>query len=131
MKTRDVVLRQVAEGRVEGAVEIVDRIVVERDMVILVSRELVLPRARATHRQVAAGEKIVLVRVLVGIRGQFRRAVKPPVRRNACPGVVVAHAQAERHTVGDLHPKLPPCSEFEYWLLMPCPLVLNWSAKAL
>ena len=86
-----------------GRSRIVNRVHVERDVVVLKAAELVLPCSRPADREIAAGEEVVLVRVLVGIGRKLRIAVEPPVRLHPGPTVVVTGAQAKGDAVGDLH----------------------------
>ncbi len=99
----EVVLGQAVEGAVEWPVGIVNGVHVERGVVVLEAAELVLPRARPADREIAAGQQVVLVRVLVRVRRQLGISVEPPVRLNAGPIVVVTRAQTKCHAIGKSH----------------------------
>ncbi len=93
-KARAVVFRKAVEGRVERTVEVIDRVDVQHDVIVLEAAELVLPCARTADREIAAGQEIVLVRVLVGVGRERRISVEPPVRLHAGPAVVVPGSAA-------------------------------------
>ncbi len=82
------------------ACQVVNRVHVKGDVVIFEAAELVLPRARATDREIAAGEKVILVGILVRVGWEHGISVEPPVRLDAGPTVVVARRADECHAIG-------------------------------
>src|ERR1019366_9281328 len=72
-------------------------------VVVLKAAERMLPGSGAADRKIRTGQKIVLMRQLVGIGRQHRFAVEPPVRLNACPVIRMPQPNAKRNPLREAY----------------------------